>query len=71
VHQLRPEAKVVRSSVWSALLGLALVVVSLQSGTPVSAQARDPRFFDETGFRIDDDAFWSYFNQHGGVRTLG
>jgi hypothetical protein len=31
----------------------------------------DPRFFPQTGFRIDDDAFWSYFQRMGGQRVFG
>ena len=34
------------------------------------AQA-DPRLFAQTGYRIDDDAFWAYFRRRGGVRTFG
>ena len=32
---------------------------------------RDNRYFSQTAFRIDTDAFWTYFNQRGGVRTFG
>jgi N-acetylmuramoyl-L-alanine amidase len=45
---------------------------------PVSAQpqdqagsSKDPLYFDQTGFRIANDAFWNYFNRRGGVRTFG
>jgi hypothetical protein len=32
----------------------------------------DPeRCFQETGFCVEDDAFWDYFTHRGGVRTLG
>ncbi|HEX9015309.1 MAG TPA: LysM peptidoglycan-binding domain-containing protein, partial [Chloroflexota bacterium] len=31
----------------------------------------DPRAFDQTGFRIDNDRFWEYFNRRGGVKTFG
>ena len=34
------------------------------------AQA-DPRFFAQTGYRIEDDAFWAYFRRRGGVRNFG
>ena len=40
----------------------------LATGTPA---ARDGRYFVETGFRIDDDAFWDYFNRRGRLRTFG
>lgn len=36
--------------------------------TPVPA---DERYFKETGFRISNDAFWSYFSRRGGTRALG
>src|SRR5947209_19517602 len=29
------------------------------------------RFFPESGYAIRDDAFWSFFNSYGGVRTFG
>ena len=35
------------------------------------AAAGDPRFFDETQFRVDRDAFWDFFQKRGGVRTFG
>lgn len=31
----------------------------------------DNRWFVQTGYRIDNDTFWSYFNARGGVRTFG
>lgn len=31
----------------------------------------DARYFPQTGFRIDDDAFWNYFRSRGGVQTFG
>lgn len=31
----------------------------------------DGRYFSETGFRIDDDAIWSYFGTRGRVPTFG
>jgi len=38
---------------------------------PVAAQQADARMFPQTGYRISDDAFWTYFRQRGGVRTFG
>jgi hypothetical protein len=35
------------------------------------AQPADPRFFSQTGFRVDTDAFWDFFQHRGGVRTFG
>jgi len=31
----------------------------------------DARFFPQTGFRIDDDVIFDYFNRRGGVNTFG
>jgi hypothetical protein len=31
----------------------------------------DDRYFSQTGFRIDDDTIWSFFQQYGGVQTFG
>jgi hypothetical protein len=58
----------------------AFVVLSaLGSATPASSQTTgptttptsDPRFFSQTGYRIDTDAFWNFFQQRGNVRTFG
>ncbi len=39
---------------------------------PVAAAApNDPRFFEQTRYRIAEDAFWDYFQKRGGVRTFG
>src|SRR5687768_15527046 len=55
------------------LVLLALVVVSGSVLPPVdqaSAQ-QDNRYFEETGFRIDNDRIWDYFSKRGGERTFG
>ena len=31
----------------------------------------DARFFPQTGFRIDNDTIWDYFNRRGGLGTFG
>jgi hypothetical protein len=52
------------------LLTAALLVpwmLPLAAAQPVE----DPRFFEETGVRIDDDRFWEYFRRRGGTRTFG
>ena len=36
-----------------------------------AAQTQDTRMFPQTGYRIGDDAFWTYFQRRGGVRTFG
>lgn len=37
----------------------------------VAADAPDPRFFPQTGFRIDNDKFFDYFQKRGGVNQFG
>ena len=36
-----------------------------------SPAPNDPRYFAQTGYRVDQDAFWDYFQHRGGVRTFG
>ena len=38
---------------------------------PAPAVPHDARYFFETGYRVDNDAFWSYFNVRGGVDVFG
>ena len=33
--------------------------------------AHDDRYFSQTGFRIDNDDVWNFFNQYGGIGTFG
>src|SRR5262249_57465166 len=33
--------------------------------------ASDQRLFSQTGYRVDNDPFWSFFQARGGVRTFG
>src|SRR5437879_12491227 len=44
---------------------------SSQTTSPTPAATSDPRFFAQTGFRIDTDAFWTFFQQRGSVPTFG
>ena len=39
--------------------------------TSTSSVAHDNRYFSQTGFRIDNDTVWNYFNRRGGVATFG
>ena len=50
---------------------LALLVVGAASAPAVGAQSSDARFFSQTNFRIDNDAFWDFFQHRGAVRTFG
>lgn len=36
-----------------------------------AAAPHDSRYFRQTGFRIDNDTIWDYFNRRGGVNTFG
>ncbi len=50
----------------------ALLLVSVLPAAPAAtAQTNDPRYFSQTGFRIDNDAFWNFFQGRGGVPTFG
>ena len=66
-------------------LGRAALVLALAAGQPPArAQAPDAvgaaaagldlargRFFPETGYRVDDDAIWSFFRARGGLDVFG
>ena len=39
--------------------------------TPAPAVANDARYFAQTGYRVAEDAFWTYFLSRGGVRSFG
>jgi N-acetylmuramoyl-L-alanine amidase len=42
------------------------------SPTPPPAPVpNDERYFQQTGYRVGDDAFWNYFKVRGGVRSFG
>jgi N-acetylmuramoyl-L-alanine amidase len=43
-------------------------VVPAPAPTPTS---NDARFFQQTGYRVGEDAFWDYFRVRGGVRSFG
>jgi hypothetical protein len=38
---------------------------------PAPPAPRDARYFAQTGYRIDHDPFWTYFNARGGVDAFG
>lgn len=40
-------------------------------GLALPPTPRDERYFPETGYRIDSDPIWNYFQARGGVRTFG
>jgi polysaccharide biosynthesis protein PslG len=49
----------------------ATLIVGLMAAPPVGIAQQDPRFFSQTNFRVDNDAFWTFFQTRGGVRTFG
>jgi polysaccharide biosynthesis protein PslG len=50
----------------------ALMLATVLAPAHAAAQTTDdPRFFTQTGFRVDNDAFWNFFQARGGVRTFG
>jgi hypothetical protein len=51
----------------AALTALLIVITTW----PAASAQSDPRFFAETGFRIDNDAFFDYFQHRGGIPTFG
>src|SRR5918998_6148900 len=55
------------------LIGAAFLIVSLlaPAAPATSAQTTDARFFSQTNYRIDNDAFWNFFQSRGGVDTFG
>jgi hypothetical protein len=58
------------------LLALTLLALVLVSGSMLPAVDRasaqqDSRYFEETGFRIDNDRIWDYFSKRNGKRNFG
>src|SRR5712692_295447 len=49
----------------------AATAAPVATATPNPSTPRDNRFFSQTGFRIDNDVFWNYFNARGGLPTFG
>src|SRR5207248_3183864 len=41
------------------------------TATATSSVPHDSRYFPQTGYRIDNDTIWDYFNRRGGVNTFG
>jgi hypothetical protein len=49
----------------------ATVTTTPAATTTAPALPHDERYFSQTGFRIDNDTIWDYFNRRGGVSTFG
>src|SRR5260221_5988560 len=48
-----------------------VLVLAVPATRSASAQVADERFFNQTSFRVDNDAFWDFFQHRGSVRTFG
>jgi hypothetical protein len=56
----------------STITTTPLVVTATPTQTPAApAMIRDARYFAQTGYRVDNDVIWDYFNRRGGVTTFG
>jgi polysaccharide biosynthesis protein PslG len=53
------------------LVSLTILLPGSAGARSLRSQASDERFFPLTSFRIDNDAFWNFFQQRGNVRTFG
>jgi polysaccharide biosynthesis protein PslG len=62
--------RVVQAALATALVGASMLGPALSRAENAEQQA-DPRFFAATGYRIDRDAFWDFFDHRGGIRTFG
>ena len=58
----------IRIAVVASLLAV-LLAPATQAVT--AQQPADPRYFAQTGYRIDNDAFWNFFQGRGGIPTFG
>lgn len=58
---------------FSILTALVVIFTALSPvfATVASADNGDPRYFSQTGYRIDNDQFWNYFQRRGGVNNFG
>jgi hypothetical protein len=74
------------TSSYTVLAATATPVANAPTPTPVPAAApapapapvlnapamvHDDRYFSQTGFRIDNDDVWGFFQQYGGITTFG
>src|SRR5205823_7774789 len=70
------------SATYTVLAGATPVPAAAPTATPVPAATpasapnappivHDDRYFSQTGYRIDNDQVWGFFNQYGGLSTFG
>ncbi|MGI9146646.1 MAG: hypothetical protein ACR2IK_08900 [Chloroflexota bacterium] len=62
----------------TATAGPTAAATPAPAATPASGPApnapaivHDDRYFSQTGYRVDDDNVWGFFNQYGGLSTFG
>lgn len=72
----KADGVVVADAVRWVRAGAASSPATAPNPTPAASAAApsasgDARFFDQTRFRIDRDAFWDFFDKRGGLRTFG
>src|SRR5690349_21873485 len=60
-----------RVSCFVRLFLAAILLMALTASSTATIAQGDPRFFSQTNFRVDNDAFWDFFQHRGGVRTFG
>jgi hypothetical protein len=53
------------------VLCAALLLLAVVAPAPIAGAQTDERFFSQTGYRIDNNAFWDFFQHRGNVRTFG
>ena len=56
------------SRVLMVMLGLALLVAL---GAPSARAQHHPRYFPQTGYGVENDAVWQYFQSRGGIDSFG
>lgn len=59
------------TSVFAQSATATATVTATRTATAMSSVRHDERFFAQTGYRIDNDTIWDYFNRRGGVTSFG
>ncbi|HET7768529.1 MAG TPA: beta-propeller fold lactonase family protein, partial [Chloroflexota bacterium] len=72
-YERLPQAVVylVEQRVCASTVETSTFVVAVLPKDVLGRPVADPRYFPETGFRIADDDFWSYFQHRGGIVAFG
>jgi hypothetical protein len=56
---------------WALLAILLILAVGRAGGGTTASAEDDPRYFQESGYRIDDDQIWPFYRDRGGPRAFG